>query len=288
MRKTILNIIAVIGVCAFCTMSSFAATDGSGVVQVSETEASTELIRKNPETMTAEEIINDLYYNMGHMELIRCAKDNAALLTGEKAVVDNSGYMLIGVYNDASVMYDAAYPLGTQEQAIGVRSDGTYAALLSYADYPTESKQKENKEALNYFYQIAWDLREATDEMTDRETIVYLTNWIHSHITERIVGLEGQPATRLMSRVADCDGHASLFHVFATFCGIPTEEVMGTWKGGNHAWNRVFVDGEWLFTDAVSNQTLFSADEAATMQYVEKSVLYKTIEEAKNSGYMIQ
>lgn len=288
MRKTVLNMIAVIGVSVLCTISSFAATGGPGVVQISETEVSTEMVRKNPETMTAEEIIDDLYHNMGHTELIRCAKDNAALLTGEKAVVDNSGYMLIGIYNDASVMYDAAYPLGTEQQTIGVRSDGTYAALLSYTDYPTEAKQKENKEALNYFYQVAWDLREATDEMTDREKVVYLADWIHSHITERVVGLEGQPATRLMSRVADCDGHASLFHVFATFCGIPTKEVMGTWKGGNHAWNRVFVDGEWLFADAVSNQTLFSADEAATMQYVEKSVLYKTIEEAKNSGYTIQ
>ena len=141
MRKTVLNMIAVIGVSVLCTISSFAATGGPGVAQISETEVSTEMVRKNPETMTAEEIIDDLYHNMGHTELIRCAKDNAALLTGEKAVVDNSGYMLIGIYNDASVMYDAAYPLGTEQQTIGVRSDGTYAALLSYTDYPTEAKQ---------------------------------------------------------------------------------------------------------------------------------------------------
>lgn len=288
MRKTLWNLIGVMGISVLCATHVYAATDNPDAAWTAGMEATAESVRKNPETMAAAEIIDELYHNIGHEELIRCAKDNAALLTGEKAVVDNSGYMLIGIYNDMSVMYDAAYPLGTDGQTIGVRSDGTYAALLAYTDYPTENKQKENKEALNHFYRAAWDLKEATDEMTDREAAVYLADWIHSNIDERPNGPEGQPASRLMDRVADCDGHASIFHVFATFCGIPTEEVTGTLRGGNHAWNRVFVDGEWLFVDVVANRTLFSADEAAALQYVEIPFLYENIEDAKNSGYVIR
>lgn len=285
MKKKLLNLIGAVCMFTLCTTHSYAATGGPGM-ESSAMETTMEMIRKNPETMTATEIINELYYNMDSEELVKCAKDNAALLTGEKTVVDDNGYMLIGTYNDATVMNDVAYPLGTDLQAIGVRSDGKYDALLAYTDYPNEVKKAENKKALDCLYNTAWDLKEMTETMTDKETIVYLTDWIHNNLTYQ-GGLEGQPATRLMNKTADCDGYAAIFHVFATFCGIKTEAVSGTWRGGAHGWNRVFLDNTWLYVDAIANRALFTTEEAAESQYVEVPFLFQTIEDAKNSGYVI-
>ena len=287
MKKKFLKMISVVCVFTMFATCVYAAPKGPNMDQPQANEAVTTFTRSNPETMTATAIVEELYHNMGSTELVRCAKDNAALLTGEKAVVDDSGYMFIGTYQDSSVMNDVAYPLGTSLQAIGVRSDGKYDALLAYTDYPTAEKAEANKAALNLLYNTAWDLKEATDSMNDRETVSYIANWIHSNLTYKS-GLEGQPATCLSNKTADCDGYAALFHVFATFCDIPTIEVVGTWRGGAHGWNRVYIDDAWLNVDAIANRTLFTAEEAAASQYVETPFMFDNLENAKKSGHVIQ
>lgn len=53
---------------------------------------------------------------------------------------------------------------------------------------------------------------------------------------------------------AVCDGYASAFQFFMDILGIKSEKVDGTVTNssgttGGHAWNRVKIDGQWLYVD---------------------------------------
>jgi len=46
-----------------------------------------------------------------------------------------------------------------------------------------------------------------------------------------------------------CEDFASLFSALCARAGIPCEKVTGQGGGGNHAWNRVYLNGEWKYVD---------------------------------------
>lgn len=52
----------------------------------------------------------------------------------------------------------------------------------------------------------------------------------------------------LDSKYAICQDYADLFQNMCIRCGIPCIEVTGE-AGGPHAWNKVYVDGQWLYMD---------------------------------------
>ena len=52
----------------------------------------------------------------------------------------------------------------------------------------------------------------------------------------------------LDSKYAICQDYADLFQNMCIRCGIPCIEVTGS-AGGPHAWNKVYVDGQWLYMD---------------------------------------
>ena len=54
----------------------------------------------------------------------------------------------------------------------------------------------------------------------------------------------------LVTKWAVCDGYALAFQRFMDVLGIPCRIALGTRDGEPHAWNLVFLDGQWYHLDA--------------------------------------
>ncbi len=84
-----------------------------------------------------------------------------------------------------------------------------------------------------------------------------LERWVHAHIDQKGMGVAFASALEVCrSREGDCTEHAVLFAALARAAGIPArvvmglEYLMGIW--GGHAWNEVWIEGEWYPLDATN------------------------------------
>lgn len=90
-----------------------------------------------------------------------------------------------------------------------------------------------------------------TNDMTDRTKIDTISKWIMDNV-EYDYSLKNFDAyLALTNGKVVCQGYAMLFDKMLEKAGIPSEIVLGDIKGidGGHAWNVVYVDGQWLHID---------------------------------------
>lgn len=99
---------------------------------------------------------------------------------------------------------------------------------------------------------MAYDIakRITKDSMTDREKIKAVHDWIiknvkYSHRSYNSGLLTGA----MLEHKAVCAGYAEAFDFFMYILGIEHEYVLGGARGKPHAWNRVLLDGNWLYVD---------------------------------------
>ena len=99
---------------------------------------------------------------------------------------------------------------------------------------------------------MAYDIakRITKDSMTDREKIKAVHDWIiknvkYSHRSYNSGLLTGA----MLEHKAVCAGYAEAFDFFMYILGIEHEYVLGGASGKPHAWNRVLLDGTWLYVD---------------------------------------
>ena len=62
----------------------------------------------------------------------------------------------------------------------------------------------------------------------------------------------------LASGYGVCQNYAELFRTMCIRSGIPCILVSGMGNGGPHAWNQVYVDGEWLYVDCTFDDPISS------------------------------
>lgn len=97
---------------------------------------------------------------------------------------------------------------------------------------------------------------------TPRETVTAIHDYICNTLTydesefnlsspRKTLTKQGLNASAVTLTVKSgvCEHYAQLFYDMATRAGIPCEKVSGKAGGGNHVWNRVYIDGQWLFVD---------------------------------------
>lgn len=53
--------------------------------------------------------------------------------------------------------------------------------------------------------------------------------------------------------IADCEGYSDTFFLLGSLAGLDVRYMLGTLKQVGHAWNIVFLDGEWHFLDVTNN-----------------------------------
>ena len=73
-----------------------------------------------------------------------------------------------------------------------------------------------------------------------------------------------------------CEDFASLFSSLCARAGIPCEKVTGKGGGGDHAWNRVYLNGEWKYVDVTFDDNrgtngILSVNGVLTYDYYLKS-----------------
>ena len=107
--------------------------------------------------------------------------------------------------------------------------------------------EDDNTRAKGMIFDVAAQI--TNDSMTDREKIKAVHDWIiknvkysdRSYNSEYLIGA-------MLEHKAVCAGYAETFDFFMYILGIEHEYVIGK-AGRLHAWNRVLLDGTWLYVD---------------------------------------
>lgn len=108
-------------------------------------------------------------------------------------------------------------------------------------------------------YEMAEQLTDST--MSVREKAKAIHDWLCINVAYDIENYYAGTIPRssydiqgpLFYGKAVCRGYAETFQVFMDIMGVDCEKVVGTANNGvtigRHAWNRVKIDGEWLYVD---------------------------------------
>ena len=88
---------------------------------------------------------------------------------------------------------------------------------------------------------------------SDRDKIKFVHDWIirntaynmTSYNSNKYLPTDYRPAGPLVMGTAVCSGYAEAFDLVMEMLGIPCKVVSST----DHAWNEVYVDGQWLSID---------------------------------------
>lgn len=224
------------------------------------------LANKNPENMTAAEIIDELYANETNPDVYHCAKSSSMILTGEKEIADYYGTILIGTYDSPDVYYHANVSVPVGNTFVQASIDTSYTMVLPSISAPTPEIATANKKALNLLYQTVQEAKEDTLNMSDPEKTVYLMAFVQARLNNQ-TPVAGRTATCLQNGYADCDGYAGLYYLVAMNCGLPVKAVLGTCQNVEHAWNMVKVDDTWKMVDPVMNKYFLSDSEMSRQGY---------------------
>lgn len=139
---------------------------------------------------------------------------------------------------------DIAASVGTSQTALWnhYKNYGVYEGRPAYATTP-------NGNAKLAVIDIVSQITNVT--MSEREKVKAVHDWIINNTTYgTLSGRQDQFMTGVLyQKRAVCAGYADLFSYAMTVLGIPCELVTGYGKGGDHAWNRVFIEGEWRYID---------------------------------------
>lgn len=188
------------------------------------------------------------------------------------SAADVWGWNLVSTYVE-----DRNYPL-----KVSVRwlySDGyevSHAILYPESSPELSPRNKEIRKVAEDFLQEY--IREG---MTDQEKI----KAVHDYLVRTIrydsdlpVNLSPQSENvsdsymvygALVNKVAVCDGYAKAFTMFMDILAIPSDRIVGLSLQNNntvnHAWNRVYLDGDWKYLDVTWNDPV--PDRGNSVQY---------------------
>ncbi|MCA8943905.1 MAG: transglutaminase domain-containing protein, partial [Planctomycetes bacterium] len=102
---------------------------------------------------------------------------------------------------------------------------------------------------------VAIAKREVGDESDAWRAAQKLERWVHENLTEKGFDVGFASALEVCrERAGDCSEHAVFLAALCRAAGIPARVVMGVlYVGGiwgGHAWNEVWIDGNWYALDA--------------------------------------
>lgn len=91
------------------------------------------------------------------------------------------------------------------------------------------------------------------DEKDDYQKAKKIYEWITKNIKyatlqDQNIGL--RPYDVFKYKVAVCGGYSNLYKAMLNLAGIPAILVTGDTTAGAHAWNLVYADGKWFFSDS--------------------------------------
>ncbi|AXH35095.1 DUF2510 domain-containing protein [Humibacter sp. BT305] len=194
----------------------------------------------------------------------------AAHLIAQTALIDISAYVDAPGAPDP---YDALEEAREQNPyAFNISNyslrDGGDTMLVTYA-LPTEEVQTMQANLKQRVDEVVGSV--VSDGMSDREKVTALNGWLVDNAEYDYaafdslldVSYSGIPAGHenawnatgtMLQGIGVCASYAYAFNALANAAGVQTIVVSGdVFSGGPHAWNKVFVDGQWLAVDPTWN-----------------------------------
>lgn len=163
---------------------------------------------------------------------------------------------------------DVAAYVGLDPQAL-YQHYVTNGILEGRAAYPTDKKT----EAIIKIYDLAEDI--TRDCTTDSQRINAVHDWMvrnleydyDNYLADTIPKRSYSQEGAILYRTAVCGGYAKTFCSFMDVLGIECEYVRGQGNGGNHAWNRVLLNGRWLYIDVTWDDPVPDSGPDAPIRY---------------------
>ena len=171
----------------------------------------------------------------------------------------------INVYKDESVLFDAnAYAMLNPDLAAVYGTDKN--ALWN--EYKTEGVYQGrqamgttlNANAKLLIIQVAQAI--TTPNMTTEQKIRAVHDWMINYANYDITYADVSQTIEgfIYNRTAVCAGYAKTFEYFMKVLGIPCETITGYGDGSDHAWNRVAVNGVWLYIDVTWDDPVYTVN----------------------------
>ena len=86
-------------------------------------------------------------------------------------------------------------------------------------------------------------------QMSDLDTVRKLNDFLCAHMVYRDNSSFSGNDFWLSTAYGVCEDYAQIFRYMCYRAGIPCIYITGVADGNGHAWNEVYIDGEWLFYD---------------------------------------
>lgn len=116
-----------------------------------------------------------------------------------------------------------------------------------------------------------------SDDMNEFEKLKAIYDYLGSYVTydDALLSISTNRSdyasftsyAALINGIAVCDGIASAYKLLCIIEGIRCEEIIGSAKGGGHAWNKVYVGGACFGVDATWSRAKFDGEYRITHTY---------------------
>lgn len=164
----------------------------------------------------------------------------------------------INVYKDESVLFDAAAYAAMNPDLAAIYGTSKDALWKEYKNEGVYQGRPVAGTTLNanakiMIIQVASQI--TTPSMTVDQKIKAVHDWMvnYANYDETNMDVSQTLEGFMYNRTAVCAGYAKTFEYFMTVLGIPCETI----EGGDHAWNRVAVNGVWLYVDVTWDDPIY-------------------------------
>lgn len=172
------------------------------------------------------------------------------LMEGAKSFEENiniEGISLDSYYKvQAAFSYDNPQYFWMHSYTLSVTAD-TYEPV--YARYKVEP---DTKEKFNRVNQIVDEVvKNIPEEYDEYEKTKYLYEWVVRNTEYDLEAPENQEVTSVfINKVSVCAGYSRAFQMLCSRAGIDCTYVTGTANDGGHAWNLMYLEGNYFWIDA--------------------------------------
>lgn len=148
----------------------------------------------------------------------------------------------------------------------GCRLDyNTHKYILSINPYSIKDKilNNVNSDTTNYIFEISKTIP-INSSMSDVDKVKALNRWIIDNYVYDEIRAEVNLKGLIRSKYAICGGYSELFRELGEFYGLDAESVSSRigpeGNVGAHAWNKVLINGEWVYVDVCWNDDAYNPE----------------------------
>ncbi len=194
---------------------------------------------------------------LAYRQILGCIENNqesVTLTTLDKDIMEQAFLALTSDRGDLFYVSGYSYVEYTN-------TDGELLSLEFKPNYTMSSEERTAYEAsINEIVNSLY-LSKITDEMTDYEKALTLFETMIEEVSYREGAEQNQNIiSTFLYEETVCQGYASGYQYLMRLLGISSFIVTGTASGSSHAWNMIYLDGNWYNVDVTWGNASYSLD----------------------------